>query len=237
MSRALRGDGLVSEEKLQRILRAARELNYAPDRAAQSLRGTGAGLVGVIIPSFEEGFMRYVEAIERVVSFRGSLLTLALSKNDRSTIRHSVNDLALRKADGLVLVHPDAMDSELLEEIKHSVIPIVWVSDVGSTYVNPGSGLAQETPRRNQVKAADAEIGVRSPVEQEELDSPAYAAAVLTSALRSRSARNAPKQSDVARLADVGCTTVSRALRGDGGVSKEKVQRIVKAARELNYDQ
>ncbi len=237
VSRALRGDGLVSHEKLQRILRAARELNYVPDRGAQSLRGKGPGIVGVMIPSFEDSFMRYVEAIERVVRFRGSLLTLALSHHDENIIRNSFRDLVLREAEGLVLIHPEAIQPELLEEIKRSAVPVVWVSNVGSLYINSCSGFDQEASNRDQRKIAGADSRVRSPAEQEELDSPARAAALLTSALRSRSHQSAPKQSDVARLADVGAATVSRTLRGERGVSKEKVRRILEAARELNYVQ
>ena len=186
VSRALRGDGFVSKEKLERILTAARELNYVPNRAAQTLRGSDAGMVGLIIPSFEEPFMRFVETIEGVVSLQGALLTLTCSHSSEPNILKLARDLSVRKADGFVLVHPTPLGSELIKELRQCIVPIVWVNAVSSIYLNPSEGLEQESSVSSWTELVNGEALMHVSPKQEEPGLPSQAAAVLANVLRSR---------------------------------------------------
>lgn len=49
-SRVLRNKGSFSDEARERVLSAARKLNYVPNRIAGTLASTGSQLVGIIIP-------------------------------------------------------------------------------------------------------------------------------------------------------------------------------------------
>ena len=51
VSRALDGYDHVSEETRQRVIEAARELGYSPNRAARQLRRQRADTIGYILPS------------------------------------------------------------------------------------------------------------------------------------------------------------------------------------------
>lgn len=57
----------------------------------------------------------------------------------------------------------------------------------------------------------------------------------MTSAKRSPSARRPPTSHDVAELAGVAQSTVSRALSGDPNISEKTRERVTEAARRLNY--
>jgi hypothetical protein len=49
-SRALSGRGSVAEETKQRVLAAARELKYRPNRLVRAVMGGRSGMVGVMVP-------------------------------------------------------------------------------------------------------------------------------------------------------------------------------------------
>jgi LacI family gluconate utilization system Gnt-I transcriptional repressor len=50
-SRVLRNKGSFSEDVRERVLKAARDLNYVPNRIAGALASTGSQLIGIIIPA------------------------------------------------------------------------------------------------------------------------------------------------------------------------------------------
>ncbi len=137
VSRALSGHGLVGKEKRERILKAAQQLNYIPDRAAQILRGNAAGLIGIIVPSLESSFVHYVEDIERIARLRGAVLTLSLSHKDESNILRSAKDLAMRKADGLIIIQAAFRGGALLDQLRQFTVPIIWVGESKMVHLNP----------------------------------------------------------------------------------------------------
>jgi LacI family gluconate utilization system Gnt-I transcriptional repressor len=51
-SRVLRNKGSFSEAVHDRVLKAARDLNYVPNRIAGTLASTGSQLIGIIMPTF-----------------------------------------------------------------------------------------------------------------------------------------------------------------------------------------
>ena len=51
-SRAIRGVGYVSEGARERILAAAAQLNYTPDKLARRMRGDKSHLIGVFVNNY-----------------------------------------------------------------------------------------------------------------------------------------------------------------------------------------
>src|ERR1700722_16870071 len=51
-SRVLRNKGSFSHDVHDRVLKAARTLNYVPNRIAGTLASTGSQLIGIIMPTF-----------------------------------------------------------------------------------------------------------------------------------------------------------------------------------------
>lgn len=83
VSRALSGTGRVRESVRARILEAARELSYRPNRAARDLRVRSSRAVGVLIPDIENPFFTsLVCGIEDVLRKTDYSLLLASYNED-----------------------------------------------------------------------------------------------------------------------------------------------------------
>ena len=78
VSRALSGSGYpVSESLRERVQRAADDLGYQPNKAAQLLRKRSADEIGIIIPSISNPFyLQAINGIDAVVSESGQALVL-----------------------------------------------------------------------------------------------------------------------------------------------------------------
>lgn len=56
VSRALNGTGYVAEDTKERILAAARELDYKPNELARNLFRNRTGIIGIVVPDMENPF-------------------------------------------------------------------------------------------------------------------------------------------------------------------------------------
>lgn len=103
VSNVLSGTGRASAETRERVLAAAGELGYSPNRAARRLRGGRTGTVGVYVPgvpSTSEFSMRFVFGVMEHLSGQGRD-TVILSGTDRG---------ALPAMDGVVLADAHETD-------------------------------------------------------------------------------------------------------------------------------
>jgi DNA-binding LacI/PurR family transcriptional regulator len=83
VSRVFADPSAVSDGLRQRVLEAARALNYRPSRAARTLRVGTSQAVGVVIPDLENPFFTaVVRGIELVLQAAGYTLLLANSDED-----------------------------------------------------------------------------------------------------------------------------------------------------------
>ena len=62
VSRALRDDSRLSDETRQRVLRAARELDYVPSQRGRSLSTKSTGQVGIVVSDLGNPFYLQVLA-------------------------------------------------------------------------------------------------------------------------------------------------------------------------------
>ncbi len=128
VSRALNGGKDVGTEKMARILAAAKQLNYRPNRVARRLRGASSGIIGMIVPSISDLFYSHcAEAIEAAVREYNALLVVAVSHEDEDAISQSVRQLLLHQIDGLVLACPKAPDQEVVNLLRGAQIPVVAI--------------------------------------------------------------------------------------------------------------
>ncbi|MBA8823618.1 LacI family transcriptional regulator [Saccharopolyspora lacisalsi] len=104
-SRALSGQRGVRAENRDRVLAAARELDYEPNAVAAALRSRVTHTIGMIVPRISNPFFAtLVEAVEgRLQDGRRSLL-LAGSHYDPEVERQQVRSLLDRRVDALVAV-------------------------------------------------------------------------------------------------------------------------------------
>jgi LacI family transcriptional regulator len=104
-SRALneRTRHLVSAETATRVTEAARELGYAPNSIARSLKTSRSLTVGVILPDLTNPlFPPMVRGIEDALSPAGFTALIASTDNDHVRARAVVDALRLRQVDGWI---------------------------------------------------------------------------------------------------------------------------------------
>ena len=82
-SRAMHGSKIISKPTRDKVVKAARELNYAPDFNAQNLATKASNTIGVVLPVDHHEifsnpfFLEMIRGINEVCSKNGSMTTLA----------------------------------------------------------------------------------------------------------------------------------------------------------------
>lgn len=82
-SRAMHNSQIISKATRERVVKAAHELNYAPDFNAQSLATKASSTIGVVLPVDHHEifsnpfFLEIIQGINEVCSRHGSMTTLA----------------------------------------------------------------------------------------------------------------------------------------------------------------
>ena len=104
VSRALGNHPDVSEAMRAKVTRAAQELGYVPDPAAQSLRSGSTRLVGLVVRDFANPFFgEIINGIEEIFASAGYTLLVTDSGRDASQEIQRINALKQRRVDALVL--------------------------------------------------------------------------------------------------------------------------------------
>ncbi len=127
-SRALSGVGLVSEETRKRILKAARELNYQPNRSAQALKGGRSGMIGMVIPRMSDIFFAScVDAVQAVAMTNSSLLVVSATHDCSDRTMDAVKELLHHRVDGLVLALSEYLTPAMVRSLKTLPVPTVGI--------------------------------------------------------------------------------------------------------------
>lgn len=96
--------GRVTAETRGKVEEAARELGYAPDRAARSLRTRRSGFVGLVVPDLTNPVIPpIVRGIEQVLWSAGLACLLADTDNDVEREAAVVTELQARRCEGLIV--------------------------------------------------------------------------------------------------------------------------------------
>jgi LacI family transcriptional regulator len=124
VSRVLNGsakDYRISEETQQRVLAAARKLNYKANALARSLRSKRSKTVGVMVPEISEGYSTAVlGGIEDVLLLSGFFYFVVSHRHRAELLREYPSLLLARAVEGIITI-----DSSLEEDLP---VPVVAVS-------------------------------------------------------------------------------------------------------------
>jgi LacI family transcriptional regulator len=119
----------ISEETRQRVLEAARELNYYPTAAARSLASGKTQRVGLILGQGKERlasdvfFPTFLQGVTSSLHHRGYLLVVQLAEDVPSHEAY-VRLLREQQVDGLILSGPRS-DDPLLHELAEDRFPLI----------------------------------------------------------------------------------------------------------------
>ncbi|MGB2568703.1 LacI family DNA-binding transcriptional regulator [Micromonospora citrea] len=132
-SRALSTPDVVRSITRERVLRAARQLGYAPHRAARGLATGRTGNLGVIVPDLANPvFPSVVRGVQARARESDHAVFLADSDEDPAAEVDLLRGLA-KQADGLVLCSPRATEQQLRQAAAHT--PLV----TAGAYVCPAT--------------------------------------------------------------------------------------------------
>ncbi|GAA3764404.1 LacI family DNA-binding transcriptional regulator [Terriglobus aquaticus] len=127
-SRALSGAGKVSDTARRRILEAAKQLSYTPNRSAQALKGGRSGMIGMVVPNLSDLFFAScVNAVEAVAMRNSSLLVVAATHDRADRTVDAMKRLLDHRVDGLVLGCSEYLTPLLTRTLRALPVPVVGI--------------------------------------------------------------------------------------------------------------
>lgn len=119
----------ISPTTIARVVTTARELGYAPDRAARNLRLRRSGVVGVLLADFR------MDWSERVMTgmaevFDPSSHTALVATHRFDPARHRKELMAaVQRRDEAIIVQPVPGQDELYRQVIRSGVPLIFLGD------------------------------------------------------------------------------------------------------------
>jgi LacI family transcriptional regulator len=124
VSRFLNGTAKVAEDKRKIIERIIEEMNYKPNRLAQSLKMGSTRTIGVLTQSIESGyFNKTMTGIEDVMKAAGYAMLIMSGHWHADEEAERVELLIGRRVDGVVILTGNMTDAQILKFSKR--VPIV----------------------------------------------------------------------------------------------------------------
>ena len=115
----------LSEDTRQRIHQVIEELNYHPNRIAQSLKARNSRMLGCLVSDISSPFSSIiVKGINSVCTQAGYQLLLVDSEDDPERERTGIQDLLENQVDGLI-VNTTGQNDEYLLSLHQRGIPLV----------------------------------------------------------------------------------------------------------------
>ena len=138
VSRVMNTPALVKEGTRQRVLAAAKELNYRPNRYAQSLAGGRSRTIGVIVSNIENPFfLDILHSLEEIATERGYEVMYENTDYRPTRLAAAVDLMLARPLAGLAVIGSER-DEHAIKRLTSWDRPVV-VSDLCS----PGGNITQ----------------------------------------------------------------------------------------------
>jgi LacI family transcriptional regulator, purine nucleotide synthesis repressor len=129
VSRALRGNPLISNETSERVRRIALEMGYHASAAARSLKTHQTEALGVVVRNIDDPFFSEIlQGIEDVAQRAGYSLFISSSQNDTDRERSVVQAMREHRVDGVIICSTSFSSSQSQQLLEYGV-PIVAVNN------------------------------------------------------------------------------------------------------------
>ncbi len=152
VSRVLRNRGEVSAATREKVLKAAKNLGYVPNKIAGALASNRVNLVGVIIPSLSNMvFPEVMMGISAVFDETPLQPVVGVTDYDPEKEEHVIFELLSWRPSGLIvagLEHTDASRAMM----RNSGVPIVEIMDVDGDAVDANVGISHYRAGRETAK-------------------------------------------------------------------------------------
>ena len=115
----------VSTELKEKVLQAAKELNYMKSAVASSLKGKDRGILSVLVPQFDNPFFtRIVMEIEETAHRYGYFISITSTVDDMERERKVIRKMIEQRVDGLI-ISPTIQGTENTDHLRNLGIPYV----------------------------------------------------------------------------------------------------------------
>lgn len=133
VSRALNGYEFVKPATRDKVLRAAQKLGYVPNQQARSLAGGRSGLIGVLVPGLDNGYItEIIRGVDEELAKSDYNLILYTTHRHRTRESSYVSTIMNGGADGLLLVVP-FISNTYLDTLHQQNFPFVVIDQFDKT--------------------------------------------------------------------------------------------------------
>ncbi len=128
VSRALRDDPRVNKRTKERIISAARNMNYLPNQAAKSLITKKTMTIGLVLPNLRSFMHDIFDGLESVCSPAGYNILLGVSDNDPTKEIRELKLLLEKRVDGLILFYVGGVFNQASLRFLNSIsVPLILI--------------------------------------------------------------------------------------------------------------
>lgn len=137
VSKALRGEGGIGRQTVERVKETAKRMNYLPNSVAKSLRTNTTKTLGLIVSDSSFSFFTpVIEGVEKSAAEYGYNIILCNAYSNADKEKEAVRVLANKRVDGLVLAASMLNGEEHREFLEAFGIPYVFVIRKSETNEN-----------------------------------------------------------------------------------------------------
>ena len=116
ISKVIRNHGDISQDTRERVLRRMKELNYQPNLTARALVTGRTMSIGLIVPDLVHPFFAQVaKSLGAALRSQGYGLLIASSEEDPGLERDEINQMLLRRVDGLIVASAQTSPESFVE--------------------------------------------------------------------------------------------------------------------------
>jgi DNA-binding LacI/PurR family transcriptional regulator len=116
----------IAQETRERVLAAARDLDFRPNPLARALRGAPTMLLGAIVRDVTDPFFAgAIEAVSSAARARGYNIVLGLAHARATEAFELATVLEARQCDGIILLGDMGAQPRLLADLRDSHVPVV----------------------------------------------------------------------------------------------------------------
>ncbi|HRO47162.1 LacI family DNA-binding transcriptional regulator [Agriterribacter sp.] len=132
VSRALSDHHSIGLRTKMRVQQLASELNYEPDNRAIFFKQRKTYLIGLILPSFSNGFFAsIVSGVEDVAYQKKYTLLLGQSRDDQEREKNIVEAMKDHRVDGMLIsISKNTLSYEHFKLLEKNNIPIVFIDRI-----------------------------------------------------------------------------------------------------------
>lgn len=124
VSRVLNNRGYLSQETIERVYHAMRELNYQPNAVARQLYKKQTRIIGLLFPTIANPFFGELSAeLEKGLYKEGFKVLIGNSMNDPKKETHYLNQLLTKQVDGLIV----GTHNQGIKEYNYENLPVVAI--------------------------------------------------------------------------------------------------------------